>query len=89
MKNFFEKTKHQNITFFLSNSNLCKPCLQRIVLQNCFIQYRFAFSKLWLSEFLNYYFINYYFTILERIDFKPYFYYFMQAKPFGPINNFY
>jgi hypothetical protein len=31
--------------------------------------------------FPNHYFINYYFTILERIDFKLYFYYFMQAKP--------
>jgi hypothetical protein len=30
--------------------------------------------------FLNYYFINYYFTILERIDFKLHFYYFMQAN---------
>jgi hypothetical protein len=47
------------------------------------------FFKPYLSVFLNHYFINNYFTILERIEFKLYFYYFMQAKPLGLIEIFY
>jgi hypothetical protein len=70
LKNFFEKTKYQNIIFLLL-LNFMQACLQKIVLQNCFIQYRFAFSKLWLSVILHHYFINYYSTILKRIDFNP------------------
>jgi hypothetical protein len=42
--------------------------------------YKVCTFKLRFREILNYYFINYYFNILERIDFKPYFYYFMQAS---------
>jgi hypothetical protein len=42
-----------------------------------------------LNVFPNHYFINYYFTILERFEFKLYFYYFMQAKPLGSIKIFY
>jgi hypothetical protein len=58
-----------------------QACLQKIVLESLLYSIKVAFFKPYLSVFLNHYFINYYFTILERIDFKLYFYYFMQAKP--------
>jgi hypothetical protein len=57
-----------------------------IEFQKC---YKVGISKLCLSVVFNYYFINYYFTILERIEFKLYFYYFMQAKPLGITKVFY
>jgi hypothetical protein len=46
-----------------------------------------CFFKPYLSRFLNHYFINYYFTVLERIEFKLYFYYFMQTSPSCFIHN--
>jgi hypothetical protein len=33
------------------------------------------------------YFINYYFTILKRIEFKLYFFYFMQTSPSCFVHN--
>jgi hypothetical protein len=54
--------------------------LHGIKFQKC---YKVGISKLCLSVVFNCYFINYYFTILERFEFKLYFYYFMQAKPFA------
>jgi hypothetical protein len=61
--------------------------LHGIEFQKC---YKVGISKLCLSVVFNYYFINYYFTILKRIEFKLYFYYFMQAKSlFAKFIKFY
>jgi hypothetical protein len=55
--------------------------LHGIEFQKC---YKVGISKLCLSVVF-----NYYFTILERFEFKLYFYYFMQAKPLGLIEILY
>jgi hypothetical protein len=85
-KNLFEKSQKSKYYFLAFNqlyaSMLAKDCFTKFTLfyMDCFIKPK-------LSVFLNHYFINYYFTILERTEFKLYFYYFMQAKPLGLIKT--
>jgi hypothetical protein len=49
--------------------------------------YKVGISKLCLSVVFNYYFINYYFTILERFEFKLYFYYLCKQSPFCQVHK--
>jgi hypothetical protein len=92
LKNFFEKDQVLKCYFLSPYSNpiqlyaslLAKDCFTKFTLFN-----KGCFFKPYLSVLLNNYFINYYFIILERIKFKLFFYYFMQAKPLGLIEIFY
>jgi hypothetical protein len=68
-------------------SALCKLACKRLFYKIRFNHYGLPFSNHnWLC-FPNHYFINYYFTILEGIEFKPYFYYFVQTSPSCFVHN--
>jgi hypothetical protein len=88
LRNLLEKNLKSKYYFLAFNqpyaSLLAKVCLKKI----CFIQYGLLFQTIieCVSQSLFYKLLFYY---LERIEFKLYFYYFMQAKPLGSIKIFY
>jgi hypothetical protein len=80
LKNLFEKnleSKHYFLTFVqLYASLLAKDCFTKLLYS---IQVWFFKTMIeWASQLLFYKLLFYYFN---RIDFKPNFYYFMQASP--------